>query len=793
MSKIAPRLLLLVVISSLASLLGCSTDLSAPTARIVLGSGDGGTAAAGARVSLDGSMSTDPNGQPLAYRWRIVHVPPGSHAAIAQVDATSTWLSPDVGGDYTVELVVSDGSLTSAPVTATFTAGPCGAAVPAVSALTADPPAPNAGDPVLLSASVADADLAPACGLADHLDYAWTLLELPKASRATLNDATSQAPSLFTDEPGVYRVGLIVTDAAGHASPAQEMTIAVAGCQTAVPVLASVAATPAVSNAGQLVALSAIVDGGGAPDGGGAAPGCEPRLAYHWALVSVPSGSRAALTDPTLRDPSFVPDLPGAYVAELHVENARGDSSVARSVTVQAVVCGSRPPTLSDVTASPAAPAVGQAVGLGATATDPDTQAECGLAEQFRFAWSILAAPAGSTATLNDPSLAAPSFTPDVAGSFTVGVVAQDSEGHVSAQKTATIVVSACGLSAPVVTAVTASPAAPSTGSTVALAATVTDADTVVPCNLAQTFALTWALATVPAGSHATLSGTHQTAPWFSADLPGKYLVVARATDSHGQTGADKALEITVSTCGNAAPSVTSIVAGPSSPIAGNSVSLAATVTDADTGGSCKLTESFSYAWALTAVPSGSVATLSGTSSPVSGFVPDQAGSYTVALVVTDSEGHASAKATQTVAVGAPGTCGDNRPVARLASVTAGPCGAASCSTATTSPPPPSAPNATAPGYVVKLNGHTSVRLDASGSFDADNAAPCSAKQTLSYSWSILAAPVGSAASWAIGSGATTTMVAPTFVPDLTGVYQLGLVVSDGALASTLLVVQVEL
>lgn len=62
-----------------------------------------------------------------------------------------------------------------------------------------------------------------------------------------------------------------------------------------------------------------------------------------------------------------------------------------------------------------------------------------------------------------------------------------------------------------------------------------------------------------------------------------------------------------------------------------------------------------------------------------------------------------------------------------------------------------------------------------------------------SYAWSILAAPVGSRASWSIGAGPTTTLVAPTFVPDIAGIYQVGLVVSDGTLASAQLVVQVEL
>lgn len=908
---------------SLAALAGCSSDLVAPTARIALepgdatsGIGDAGASnadgalvvAVGTRVLLDGSGSLDPNGEPLAYRWRLAVAPPGSHAVIDAPDATVTSVLADVAGVYGVELVVSDGALTSAPASVGFTAGPCGAATPEIGKMHAAPSTPAAGDPVLLSADVTDADLDKACGTSERLSYGWSLAREPIGSRAAFNDATLETPTLFTDEPGTYVVELVVTDALGHTSAPEAITVIASGCPVPVPVVGSVSASPSSPGTFDVVTLSATVNarasGAGGPDAGvpsdGAAPepGCgDPHFVHHWTLVGVPPGSRVSLVDSPLASPSFVPDTPGDYVAELFLTNDRRARSNTESVTVHVSTCGSKAPVLTAVTSSPASPAIGQSVLLGATVTDADTSAPCSETETFAYAWALTKLPAGSTAKLDDPTLVSPSFFVDVSGTYEATLGVADSHGLVSAPKSVTIVASACGGNAPTVDSVTATPASPDTGAVVALDATATDADTAAPCNLTDTLRFTWTLASVPAGSAAALSGSDQTSPWFLADMPGKYVVAVRAIDAQGHTSPEKTVTVQASacgsaapvvgsvtatpaapdtgdtvslgatvsdadtspscgllesftfmwslvsvpagsraalsgvhetspwfradvpggytvevevsdasghtsapkratvqasTCGSAAPVVTAIAVVPATPMVGSNVSLSATVSDADTGPGCGKQEAFTYAWVLTRVPSGSAAELTGTDTPLSGFTADVAGTYGVSLVVTDSEGHPSAVATKTVSVAPATACGTSAPVARLASMTAGACPSlTTCQGATITPGVSGAPNPTPPNYVVRLNGHSSVRLDASASFDPDNAAPCSEGDSLSYLWAILAAPVGSAASWSIGSGVTTQMVAPTFVPDLPGTYQVGLVVSDGAHSSKELVVQI--
>ena len=50
-------------------------------------------------------------------------------------------------------------------------------------------------------------------------------------------------------------------------------------------------------------------------------------MTFNWSLTSIPSGSAAALSDPTAVNPGFVVDVPGTYVVQLIVHDGKVDSA----------------------------------------------------------------------------------------------------------------------------------------------------------------------------------------------------------------------------------------------------------------------------------------------------------------------------------------------------------------------------------------------------------------------------------------------------------------------------------
>lgn len=65
---------------------------------------------------LDGSGSYDPDGQGLTFRWSLLSRPAQSQAALQFPYHPVSRLTPDVVGDYRIELVVNDGLVDGAPL-----------------------------------------------------------------------------------------------------------------------------------------------------------------------------------------------------------------------------------------------------------------------------------------------------------------------------------------------------------------------------------------------------------------------------------------------------------------------------------------------------------------------------------------------------------------------------------------------------------------------------------------------------------------------------------------------------
>lgn len=73
-------------------------------------------------VMLNGNDSSDPNGDSLLFSWTFDSLPVGSSATINNENSPTPSFTADVSGDFVIQLIVSDGALSSAAETVTVTA-----------------------------------------------------------------------------------------------------------------------------------------------------------------------------------------------------------------------------------------------------------------------------------------------------------------------------------------------------------------------------------------------------------------------------------------------------------------------------------------------------------------------------------------------------------------------------------------------------------------------------------------------------------------------------------------------
>lgn len=377
--------------------------------------------------------------------------------------------------------------------------------------------------------------------------------------------------------------------------------------------------TPPGAAAGpaQTVPLGATVtlNGGGSTDPDGDA------LSFRWALTTVPAHSTAALNDATAVAPTFVADRAGEYVAQLIVHDGTVDSEAA---TVRVSTENSRPVAA----AGPAQTVrVGETVTLnGGGSTDADH-------DPLAYAWALLAAPAGSAATLSVADRVQTTFVPDVAGAYLAQLIVHDgaldsvpATVRVTATDPAPVNRAPEIASSPVTTATVGQPY------TYQVTATDPDAGDV----------LTYSLPTAPTGM--TIDAAGGLIEW-TPDRAGAAEVVARVRDAGGLTDEqDFTIAVTAATPDNAAPRVSADATPPTITLPTNSVTLNGVVADdgrPDPPGAVAVT------WTRVSGPEG--VEFAAANAAVTTATFPRAGTYVLRLTADDGELSASATVTITV------------------------------------------------------------------------------------------------------------------------------------------------
>jgi hypothetical protein len=94
-------------LSSLPDTVFVSTENSPP----VVNAGSNQAIPLGGSITLDGSRSSDVDGDPLSFRWSLLARPAGSQAALSDATAVSLRFLADYPGTYVAQLIVNDGSV----------------------------------------------------------------------------------------------------------------------------------------------------------------------------------------------------------------------------------------------------------------------------------------------------------------------------------------------------------------------------------------------------------------------------------------------------------------------------------------------------------------------------------------------------------------------------------------------------------------------------------------------------------------------------------------------------------
>ena len=559
-----------------------------------------GTLGVGKSLTLDASGSSDPDGDPLRYKWSVVVAPAASTATIAG-DGTIPFgeFVPDEPGLYILGVEVDDGTSLSTradlEIKPDFDAneGPVAVCPGALEG--------EVGSQLQLNGSDSyDPD-------GGSLSYAWSITEAPGGSSAEIENDTVQIARFTPDVEGVWRMALSVDDGQLGSAPCEFTVKAGDPSGNHAPI-----ADAGGDVDGTLDTLT-VLDGSASydPDGDSLTPA--------WSFLSLPAESTLTTGNIGNRDtfaPALTPDAPGTYRLLLEVCDA--EPLCDQDIAVVTVIDTSNTPPVADAGNDKSVDVGEQATLDGSGSSDAD-------GDSLTYSWTLGTIPGDSSATSADiggASSDTATFTPDVEGAFELRLEVCDA--------------SDCDIDAAVVTAggggnnPPVADAGPDSTGTTGSTVTMNGTGSYDPDGDSLTYR--WGFKSVPSGSAITNSDwtDRNTATGsFTPDVDGEYEIRLAVDDGSGEV--TDLVTVTVSSGGNTAP-----IADAGSD---QTVSTGSEATMDGSGSSDPDGDPLTYRWGFKSVPSGSSITNSDwtdRNTTAGKFTPDVAGDYEIRFYVDD-------------------------------------------------------------------------------------------------------------------------------------------------------------
>lgn len=361
----------------------------------------------GETLTLDGSGTTDVDGDALTYTWKV-NTPSNSGASMVTDGSTGTF-TPVSAGSYTVALEVFDGTWRVSEVINVTVEDPnhvpyCDAVGDMLVAV---------GDTVPLDASATDID-------GDPLEYAWAWID-PSGTLVESAETGPVLPVTFNAE-GAYQVLVDATDPSGETCRSAWVVNATAGPQGDNPPLCY-AGGDMEGSYGETFDLDAAF----ATDTEGG------DLTYQWSVAAAPSGAAAGVDPDGADSPlaSFTPDKSGTWELRLDVfdDDDDGDGTTLTCSSTIAVTVRNTAP-LCDVPGNVYA-ALGEPVEL-ASSSLVDIEGN-----SVTSTWTGGTVPECSTAALVDNGDGTATLDRDVGGVYSATYSATD--GDKTCNRTVTV------------------------------------------------------------------------------------------------------------------------------------------------------------------------------------------------------------------------------------------------------------------------------------------------------------------------------------------------------------------